>query len=73
MQKELSADTGVPSSFAVVASWKHADPEGLEKGVHAMLAPYRINEAREFFQVSYATIKSIIEAEIARTASRHHI
>jgi hypothetical protein len=38
-----------------------------------MLAPYRINEAREFFQVSYATIKSIIEAEIARTASRHHI
>jgi hypothetical protein len=67
---KLSADTGVPSSFAVVASWKHPDPEGLEKGVHAMLAPYRINEAREFFQASFATIKSIIEAEIARTGSR---
>jgi hypothetical protein len=68
--KELSSATGVPSSFAVVASWKHPDPEGLEKGVHAMLTPYRVNEAREFFQASYASIKSIIEAEIARTSSK---
>jgi T5orf172 domain-containing protein len=68
--QQLSAATGVPSSFAVVASWKHADPAALEKGVHAMLAPYRINDAREFFQVSYSTIRSIIEAEMARATTR---
>lgn len=66
--KELSSATGVPSSFVVVASWKHPDAEALEKGVHAMLTPYRINEGREFFQVSYALLKDIIEGEIRRTA-----
>jgi len=50
----------------VVEAWGHADPEGLEKSVHAMLSPYRVSDAREFFQVKYATIKRIVEAEIAR-------
>ena len=64
---ELSSATGVPSAFVVVEAWGHADPEGLEKSAHAMLSPYRVSDAREFFQVKYATIKRIVEAEIARS------
>jgi hypothetical protein len=64
--QQLSTATGVPSSFVVVESWKHPDAAALEKGVHAMLAPYRINYAREFFQASYPTIKTVVETEIAR-------
>lgn len=68
--KELSSATGVPSSFSVVAVWKHLDPEGLETCVHAMLSPYRISDQREFFEVPYETISRVIEAEIARTSDR---
>jgi hypothetical protein len=65
--QELSSATGVPTAFVVVESWQHGDPEGLEKGVHAMLDPYRINETREFFKLQYPELKSIIESEIERT------
>ncbi len=68
--KELSAGTGVPNSFVVVASWEHFDPEGLEKGIHALLAPYRINERREFFEANYETIKGVVDAEIKRTMAK---
>ncbi|WP_081505945.1 GIY-YIG nuclease family protein [Azospirillum lipoferum] len=66
--KELSSATGVPVSFVVVSYWKHEDPEALEKNVHAMLSPYRVNDAREFFLVDYRKIKKIIESEIERAA-----
>lgn len=69
--RELSSATGVPQSFVVVDSWQHPDPEALEKGVHAMLSPYRLNEGREFFSLEYPEIKAIIESEIAR--SRRHL
>ena len=62
----LSAATGVPSSFVVVNSWPHEDAEALEKNVHAILDPYRINESREFFQADYAKIRELIETEIKR-------
>lgn len=65
--RELSSATGVPLSFVVVNDWSHPDPAGLEKGVHAMLDPYRLNEGREFFKVKYDEIRNIIEAEISRT------
>lgn len=65
---ELSSATGVPSSFVVVAYWVHKDPEALEKGIHAMLAPYRVSEKREFFQVNVETIRNVIEAEIRRAS-----
>ena len=73
--RELSAATGVPLSFAVVDAWKHDDPEALEKGVHAMLSPYRLNEGREFFRLKYTELKAIIETEIIRSermAGRAH-
>lgn len=65
--RELSTATGVPMSFAVVDAWPHDDPEALEKGVHAMLDPYRLNAGREFFKLKYPDLKAIIEAEIRRT------
>lgn len=65
--KQLSSATGVPISFIVVNSWEHKDAEALEKSVHAMLEPYRLNDRREFFQASYISIKNIIEIEIQRS------
>ena len=64
--RSLSAATGVPSSFVVVDYWPYKDAEALERNVHAVLDPYRINESREFFQANYAKIKGIIEGEIKR-------
>lgn len=65
--KELSSSTGVPESFVVVDIWRHPDPEALEKGVHALLAPYRLTEGREFFRLRYSELKGIIEGEVARS------
>jgi hypothetical protein len=64
--KELSTATGVPVAFAVVESWKHDDADALETEVHAMLAPYRVNTQREFFQLEFGSIKRIIEQTIDR-------
>jgi hypothetical protein len=64
--KELST-TGVPVPFEVVECWKHGDPSALERGVHALLDPYRIKGNREFFKVGYPELKALIEQEIART------
>lgn len=68
--EKISSATGVPVSFVVVDSWKHEDAEALEKSVHAMLEPYRVNDRREFFQANYQSIKNIIEAEIHRSQSK---
>jgi hypothetical protein len=65
--EQLSSATGVPMSFVVVHSWKHENAEALEKSVHAMLEPYRINDRREFFHANYRSIERIIEAEIQRS------
>ena len=64
--KELSAATGVPSSFIVVSEWHHPRADELEAGVHALLAPYRVNSAREFFQIEYPKLKNIIDKEYGR-------
>jgi hypothetical protein len=68
--EQLSSATGVPNSFVVVETWSHPDPEALERGIHAMLNPYRLNEGREFFKLRYNDLKAIIEGEIERS-SRH--
>jgi hypothetical protein len=46
---QLSSETGVPVAFVVARSWAHANARALEAEAHAMLAPYRINDRREFF------------------------
>ncbi|NQY54155.1 MAG: GIY-YIG nuclease family protein [Campylobacteraceae bacterium] len=64
---QLSSATGIPIAFVVVDSWKHIDAEALEKSVHAMLEPYRVNDRREFFKSNYTSIRNIIESEIKRS------
>lgn len=68
--KELSSATGVPSSFVVVDQWRHPDPAALEKNVHAMLDPYRLNDRREFFRLEYGSLKRVIEREIDRNKNQ---
>ncbi|WP_120496899.1 GIY-YIG nuclease family protein [Kiloniella sp. EL199] len=65
--KQLSSATGVPLSYVVVESWEHDDPEALETEVHAQLSPYRINNQREFFRLSFASIRKIVITTIMRT------
>ncbi|CDZ73794.1 Putative phage-derived protein [Neorhizobium galegae bv. orientalis] len=64
--KQISSATGVPNAFIVVGQWMHADPEALEKNVHAMLDGYRVADNREFFRVEFLLLKKIIEQEISR-------
>lgn len=66
---ELTASTGVPLAFVVVRAWQHELASELESRVHAMLAPYRINNSREFFTCDLETIVASIEAEILRVGS----
>ncbi|CDZ46968.1 GIY-YIG nuclease family protein [Neorhizobium galegae] len=65
--KELSSATGVPTSFIVVDHWQHPKASGLEKNLHALLDPYRLDDSREFFRLPYRTLKQIIVREIERT------
>lgn len=65
--KQLSSETGVPLAFTVIKKWKHMDARKLEAEVHMMLAPYRINDNREFFSVTYDAIEKIVDSVIART------
>lgn len=67
--QQLSTATGVPMAFAVIKKWRHADAKKLETEVHMLLAPYRINDSREFFLVSYDSLEGIIESVIARIRS----
>ncbi|WP_156892494.1 GIY-YIG nuclease family protein [Salaquimonas pukyongi] len=66
--QELSRETGVPSAFVVVKYWQHQNARELEKEVHMMLSPYRINERREFFKVDADIIIRIIEETLVRVA-----
>lgn len=67
--EQLSAATGVPLSFIVVKSWSHPNAAALETEVHMMLAPYRLNDRREFFQATFKVIENMIESVIARTST----
>lgn len=64
--RQLSSATGVPLSFIVVKSWSHPKAKQLETEVHTMLDPYRINDAREFFKVSFDVIENIVGTIIDR-------
>lgn len=65
---ELSGATGVPTAFIVVEAWKHVDPRGLEKNIHALLDQYRLNDRREFFKLPYSALRRIINSEIERVS-----
>lgn len=64
--EQLSAATGVPLSFVVVKAWSHEKASELETDIHMMLAPYQINDSREFFEVDFETIEEIVEQVLKR-------
>ncbi|HQS59805.1 MAG: hypothetical protein B7Y56_15495 [Gallionellales bacterium 35-53-114] len=63
---QLSSATGVPLAFVVLKKWEHKEARKLEMEVHMMLAPYRINDSREFFMVKYDVIVNAIESVLNR-------
>lgn len=67
--QQLSSATGVPLAFVVIKKWRHVDARKLEVEVHMMLAPYRINDGREFFMARLEVIVKIIDSVITRTSS----
>lgn len=64
---QLSSATGVPLAFIVLKKWEHKKARELETEVHMMLAPYRINDSREFFMAKYDVIVKVIETVLERT------
>ena len=63
--EDLSSSTGVPLPFGVLAYWHVADCSTIEKEVHKLLKPYRVNKRREFFRTSLPVIVSAVERAIA--------
>lgn len=48
---QLSSTTACPTPFEMLAMFDHSDAEYAEKCIHKALDRYRVNSAREFFQV----------------------
>jgi hypothetical protein len=67
---KLSAATGVPLPFFVLAQWEVGDCSQVEREVHGRLADFRINPNREFFFAELSqicrTINEVV-AELPRT------
>lgn len=61
----LTAATGVPTQFEVLAHWEVGDAEYVEREVHHRLRAYKVNKRREFFRAPLslivATIGRIVE------------
>jgi hypothetical protein len=49
--KEISRGSGVPTAYNVVCEEFVSDCETVEKRLHQMFSPYRVNPNREFFRV----------------------
>lgn len=58
--KQVSRSTGVPLSFKVEYAFKCFNAHALEVELHKYLKDYRINNDREFFQLSVEEAKSAI-------------
>jgi hypothetical protein len=69
--RQLSSETGIPVAFVVVRAWAHIEAKGLEAEAHAMLAPYRLNDRREFFRAPLKVIEEIIEGVVDRAGRRN--
>ena len=55
--QELYSSSGVPTKFNVELAFYSSDPRKDEATVHRILAPYRVNESREFFKAPLEKIK----------------
>lgn len=62
--KELYSSSGVPLPFeCIIAVEVEDDPDGgLEKVIHTVFAPYRLNPSREFFQIEPLQVEALLKA-----------
>lgn len=70
--KELSAGTGVPTSFEVAYKVKVPNCHKAEKKIHKKLDSYRNSENREFFQMPLEKAKSVVW-EVAESLIRQKL
>ncbi|WP_323115295.1 GIY-YIG nuclease family protein [Klebsiella variicola] len=54
--RELSSATGVPAPFKIEAAFYTHSPLESEKEVHEALSEWRVNDSREFFELSLGEI-----------------
>jgi hypothetical protein len=58
--------TGTPFQFKEIYSWKVKNYTELEQAIHRLLAPFRLNRAREFFTDSALPfVQTIVDVHIA--------
>ena len=57
---QLSKSTGVPTPYKVVFSYSCFNGERIERATHKHLKKYRINNDREFFNVTIEEAKKVI-------------
>ena len=58
--KQLSNATGVPVPYEVAWAYRCYNGELLEGEVHHALKKYRVNNAREFFQIDLESVKETV-------------
>ena len=59
--EQVSRGTGVPTKFRVEFAFKCFNAESLEREIHKYLKPFRVNNDREFFQISLTEAEKTIE------------
>ena len=59
--EQISRGTGVPVKFTVEYAFKCFNGEALEGEIHKYLKPYRVNNQKEFFQISLEEATKTIE------------
>ncbi len=64
---ELTSNTGSPDGFHVMQTWTVENCSAVEAQIHRVLAPYRINSRREFFQAPYERIFEAILRVVAES------
>lgn len=67
--RQLST-TGVPLPFVLEACFLVADPEELERAMHAKLAAYRPTQNREFFQLSLIQVLEAVMPLVVKAAEK---
>jgi len=65
--KELSAATGVPLAFGILASWQVGDCAAVEREIYQRLKARRINPKREFFHGRLQDITVIVSDVVSES------
>jgi hypothetical protein len=60
--EQISRGTGVPVKFTVEYALKCFNGHALESEIHKSLHSYRVNNDREFFQISLDEAKRVIDS-----------